>query len=113
MVGATASATTADSTIVNNVIVQHSAQGVVGTGTGTGNVARRDLFFSNMAPVSGTVTSVDDVIGVDPRFVGNDDFHLRADSPAVGAADLALTPPSDRDQRCRPIDAPDLGAFEQ
>ena len=113
MVGATASATTADTTIVNNVIVQHSAQGIVGTGTGTGNVARRDLFFSNMAPVSGTVTAVDDVIGVDPRFVGNDDFHLRADSPAVGAADLALTPPSDRDQRCRPIGAPDLGAFEQ
>jgi hypothetical protein len=47
---------------------------------------------------------------VDPeRF----DFHLTADSPAVGAADPEYAPKTDRDGRPRGDDDPDAGAYER
>jgi hypothetical protein len=113
MVGANSSATAAGARIVNNVISTHRAQAIASAGTGTGSIARRNLLFANASAVTGTVADTDNVIGDDPRFVATDDFHLQPDSPALGAADLAFTPESDRDGRCRPVGAPDLGAFEQ
>jgi hypothetical protein len=113
VVGASASSTTAGTTIANNLVTSHREQGITSASTGTGNEARRNVFFSNAAPISGNVGDKENLPGTDPQYVGARDFHLRATSPAVGAADLSLTPVIDRDGRCRPIGAPDLGAFEQ
>jgi Periplasmic copper-binding protein (NosD) len=42
------------------------------------------------------------------------DFHLRADSPAIGAADPSTSPEQDLDGRSRASDSsPDIGAFER
>jgi len=51
----------------------------------------------------------------DPRFVDEaaPDLHLRADSPAIDVADLAVAPDADFAGHYRPIGAgPDIGAYE-
>ena len=68
---------------------------------------------SNALNASGVTFSGN--ITANPLYVNGPagDFHLSAGSPALGAADLAFTLPTDIDGDARPLGgAADLGAFE-
>jgi hypothetical protein len=56
------------------------------------------------------------MIGVDPKLVApaTGDYHLKADSPAIDAADPSATDAFDYEGTARPIGPHlDLGAFER
>lgn len=112
VVGASSSAIVAGTHLMNNVFTDHREQAIfVGT-KALGNEARHNAFFGNADTITGALTESDSTTA-DPQYVAVRDFHLRPTSTAIGSADLTFTPAVDRDGRCRPIGAPDRGAFEQ
>jgi hypothetical protein len=67
-------------------------------------------------PGSAAVTASDTLLGRDPRFVDpqGHDFHLRPDSPAIGAGIADRAPRTDIDGRPRPHGkGVDLGAYQR
>lgn len=100
--------------IVNNVVVGNGNTGIRsywGGTQGTNIVARDNLLWHN----AGTDTAgpgisfVANVVG-DPLFVGADDFHVGASSPARAAALLQYAPAENFDGVLRGA-LPNLGAF--
>ncbi|TAN40757.1 MAG: hypothetical protein EPN25_06600, partial [Nitrospirae bacterium] len=52
-------------------------------------------------------------IATDPFFVGSDNYHLQANSPAIDMANAAYAPADDRDGNARPQGSGyDMGAYE-
>jgi hypothetical protein len=67
-----------------------------------------DLGGPDVSTVSPTVRA--SLMNTDPRFVGGQDFHLQAGSPAIDAA-TSSAPAVDIDDGLR-VGAPDIGAYE-
>jgi Right handed beta helix region len=113
-VGVSASATVAGARIVGNIFMNQREGAVNALAGGLANEARRNLFFINGGgAINGTITQSENQTQVDPLYAAARDLHVGATSPAVGTGDLAFTPAFDRDGRCRPVNAPDIGAYEQ
>ena len=78
------------------------------------HLIRRNVFDQNPGGAYEGCTAVpDNLTSTDPEFISPTNTRLQPTSKAVGAADLAFTPPFDRASQCRPISAPDIGAYEQ
>jgi hypothetical protein len=112
VLGINGSSFTRSTSVINNIITNQKEQGVFAGNTNAG-LARRNFFNANTAPTSASITQSENVLGTDPLYVAARDLHLQPTSQALGVADLAFTPPVDRDGRCRPIGDPDVGAYEQ
>jgi hypothetical protein len=98
-------------TVVNN---PHSS-----TGNQISNVhVENTIFWSNGTDVNrldvSTVapTIVSSLMGIDPRFVSAQDFHLLAGSPAINAGTINGAPATDLDNHARSDGHPDIGAYE-
>ncbi len=112
ILGISASSSSRSASVINNLITNQREQAVF-AGNANPGLARRNFFNANASPTSASVTQTENVLGTDPLYVSARDLHLQPTSPALGVADLAFTPPVDRDGRCRPTGDPDEGAFEQ
>ena len=70
----------------NNIIVQNSGNGLVGNNKNPtvryNNVWGNDNNYSDLSPGIGSISA-------DPRFVGGNDYHLQAGSPAIDAGNPA------------------------
>jgi hypothetical protein len=98
-------------TVVNN---PHSS-----TGNQISNVhVENTIFWSNGTDVNGPDVSTvaptisSSLMGIDPRFVSAQDFHLMAGSPAINAGTSSGAPATDLDNRARSDGHPDIGAYE-
>lgn len=108
--------------IVNNILSNNYAHGVYGSGSAsmTSNTVRNNLGYGNgygdWKPMWGSTqlyTLGTNLPSEDPLFVSSSghDFHLRAGSAAIGKADPAYAPATDKAGKPRKS-TPDLGAFE-
>lgn len=102
--------------------------GFVSNTTSVGNTAAHDFFlyfsssveFTNddYSSISGTpaASSSGNLIGIDPRFIAADDFHLRSTSPLLRAGTLTPSgglPATDIEGHPRSVNnRVDLGAYE-
>jgi hypothetical protein len=108
-----------DNLVVNNIVAFNKAWGIRTyweDRTGSGNRALRNLVFRNgdgafWFPGGGMSARLS--IRVNPRFVGDGNFRLRAGSPAVNRAISTFSMRSDITGRTRPRGRGDLGAFER
>lgn len=115
--------------LANNIIAYNSSGLFNQRASPVSPTLVRNLVFSNQGAdyqlsgafgLPGGPLSHPTDLSLDPRLVSlNGDFHLRSDSPALGAADPAWTPADDLDGRPRPLAhatsgpaLPDLGAYE-
>ena len=84
---------------------------------GRNNVARDNLGWRNRnGKFEGRGVAWGDNVRADPKFLDREggNYRLSADSPALGRALRALSPPVDLDGRRRPSGSgTDLGAFER
>lgn len=96
----------------DNLVIANSSNGApANTVTGTNCEFSYSLIFPQVTAVPGA----NNKLGVQPRLKdpGNGDYRLLADSPAVDAADPAITGTADFDGTSRPQNGrSDLGAFE-
>ncbi|MBA3831938.1 MAG: right-handed parallel beta-helix repeat-containing protein [Chthoniobacterales bacterium] len=112
--------------IDNNIIAFNGTDGIDGCNpAGTGNVVSNNVIYGNAGTSidwlacgpfgqGGFQVTVTNTIAADPKFFRFDDFHLRADSPAIDAGlNLGTAVPIDYDGVVRPQGAGfDIGAFE-
>ncbi len=87
--------TSISSATITNSIVQGGKKGLVG---------------------GGTINWLNENIELDPQFIGNGDYHLSDNSPALGKGILTGAPTSDLDNLLRPAPMnsnPDMGAYEK
>ena len=98
--------------LVNSIIVNHK----VGVQQQGGQVqTSRNLYFDNGQDELGNISSSNNHLTADPRFVdaANGNYRLQADSPAVGQAFADFSPTVDRRGVHRPQgNGPDIGAYE-
>jgi hypothetical protein len=103
-----------------NNIVAHSARGYESRYYASGPADEFNLWDKNLvwqvpsAYTNGydphtSSTFVSPPLVADPLFVGANDFHIKAGSPAIGAGLPAYTPPFDYDGKAR--SSADLGAY--
>jgi hypothetical protein len=105
--------------VVNNVVAFNKSWGIRTYwegNTGGGNRALRNLVFGNgegafWFPGGGMAARLSFL--VNPRFVGDGNYRLRAGSPALNRAIPAFSMRSDITGRARPRGRGDLGAFER
>lgn len=131
-VGATANATFDFCTFTNNTATAHGRGfGIMDTCQGT---ITNSIVFGNTGGTGADISAFDESLGVtvntsdvspanfpgtgnlsaDPLFVNpaTNDYHLKAGSPCIGAANPTGAPAQDRDQLSRDA-TPDMGAFEK
>ena len=105
--------------VVNNIIAFNRAWGIRTyweDRTGSGNRAVRNLIFRNEEGnvwLPGGGMSVVKSIFANPRFVGTDNYRLRAGSPALNRALPAFSMRVDMNGRQRHRGRADLGALER
>lgn len=90
-----------NATITNNIISNNKYGIYTPVRTLPAPTISYNVIFGN----SGNYVNVDAAasdISVDPRFVGNGDYHLRADSPAIDAGNPSSAPSIDYDGDQRP-----------
>ena len=104
--------------VENNILSQYSV-GVRGDGMAA-PVVHHNSTWMNVVDYS-RVDPGEASLSLPPRLIdpANDDYHLRADSPLIDAADIADPPPIEFDGQPRPADGdgdgmaiPDVGADE-
>jgi hypothetical protein len=75
--------------LANNVASGNAVSGITVPGEASSLLNRNNLVFGNgtddFTPGPGTITE-------DPHFVGNGDYHLQLDSPAIDAGDDSAVP---------------------
>jgi len=85
---------------VKNCIAWGNAPQQISDDTSTTNITYSDI----MGGFSGEGN-----ISADPRFVGENDFHLSADSPCIDTGAATPVPIRDLDGQARPVDIPGVG----
>jgi hypothetical protein len=98
--------------------------GAIGFGGTSGNQitnveAQNTIFWSNGRDIGGSPADAAaanptiraSLMGIDPRFVSAQDFHLQPGSPAINAGTSDRAPAVDFEDRVR-VGAPDIGAYE-
>jgi hypothetical protein len=108
--------------IVNDTIAFND--GAVGFNGASGNQitnvdAQNTIFWSNGRDIGGSPADAAaanptiraSLMGIDPRFVSAQDFHLQPGSPATDAGTSNGAPTFDFENRAR-VGAPDIGAYE-
>jgi hypothetical protein len=107
----------AGNVIANNIIAGNATTGITTFAlTGSGNEIRRNLIAGNRRGAFSSrsgLTIAGRTIARDPLFVSRRDFHLRAGSPAIDAAEAGYATTTDLDDVPRGAGAlADLGAYE-
>jgi Right handed beta helix region/Protein of unknown function (DUF1565) len=108
-----------DNLVVNNIVAFNKSWGIRTyweDSIGNGNRALRNLIFRNGEGniwLPGRGMSVRKSIFANPRFVGADDYRLRAESPALSRAVPAFSMRVDMNGRLRHRGRADLGALER
>lgn len=102
--------------IRNNAITQNG----IGLEVDFGSEANNPTFANNLVwantanyDVITDQTGVAGNISADPQYVNaTNDFHLAPTSPAIDAGSVADAPDHDFDGNARPVNLPDIGAYE-
>jgi hypothetical protein len=103
--------------VANNITVNNYGHGITESGSASGNTYRDNLTFGNRwdcVSCSATSATESGTISADPKFVGNNDYHLQAGSPAVDSGLADNAPASDIYGDPRPMGGGiDRGAVER
>jgi parallel beta-helix repeat protein len=106
-----------DNYVANNIVYKHSGVGIYEQGVSGGNVYRNNLVYGNQPDFALLGSRETETLRAEPRFVqytgdAAGDYHLRADSPAVGRGTADQAPETDLEARPRRRgQAPDIGAY--